>query len=293
MGERFLPFRQAPRQNRQAVYKPETVYDGAKDLAVSRDLERKQACARALGRLPLNHEVPSVSNWRELMKATLTWTLGHITNRDLSAYADYLPTDRGYLAKSTPEEATEHVLKVAAEGIVTCGAFLEVIPKVLMTKEFSGQDPNEAIAQYAWRSQALMLEWAAVHPHVDTSLAYAISRSPKPEPSQIYENLVFDPRWFAELDGRVVIDPSRASNLRDDTIRDSVAKRVKHPSKLDDGKMPLFSCPGQHWIPLIYGQMTESAKQSNLFGSTYQQERNSHGYLTNEQYAELLLSSKQ
>ncbi len=238
--------------------------EGLRVARSNTDLSRKQVCAADLGRLATPSDIfeEAPGSWEELVDRTDAWLGAHIDTRDLDAYAS--STDF-----SSTVDAVRHVRRVARDAVVTTAAYLEVLPKVLMHEEF--EDPNRGIARYGSRSMGFMLAWSGLHDQVDKPLAFALAVSPPPQES-IYDGMLhFNPKWFADVQGHVVLDPDKAPDLRDETHH-------RHPAQSDRGQRVLFGCPGRHMIPVIYRNMLQGAHDGELFAATYHTERMNHGY---------------
>lgn len=259
-----------------AADRPQPV--GRHYLETAVNLRRKQAFAEELGTQATLREAQVespedntyVTGWDGLAERTAQWVSTYVGTRDFSEYAR--------LTADTPEESMRHVQRVASEGVATTAAFLEVIGKVLAGKDF--EDPNEAIAAIAKRSQGLILDWTGVHGRVDRALAAALA-SPKPRDinSAVFRDLHFDARWFTEDEGRIILDPAKFDQLAFRVVKKPHNPRYptkvkhKHPKVEDDRRQVLFGCPGRHMVPYIYKKMVEDATANGLFGQTYQAER--------------------
>lgn len=249
-----------------AVYKSDgTPYDTPDaHPAAYRDLERKRACAKDLGPLTLQYENSQICSWDELTSTASEYISAHISRCNMESYAEK--------RRISPGTAKIHTQEVAQEGVVTICAFLEVIGRVLASKDFD--DPNVALATYARRSKGLLMEWASLHWEVDIKLAYALaSKKPSNARDALSPGLRFNPRWFTEEaeTERIVLDPQKTPNLRDET-------GYKHPSRQDNGIDELFGCPGRHYIPKLQSFMIGIAEEHRLFAQSYYDERKNHGY---------------
>jgi hypothetical protein len=264
----LLPtIRQAPRENIATLQRRDTSRIDEVPIGFQKSLLRKQACVESLGSLRAEPELSEIAQtgWSQLIRQTTEWTDRHIKGLDLSSYA----RQSGEFEYQTRAEAQ----RVAGEGVVTIGAFLEVIGRVAMKHEFQG--PNEQLTALAKRSQAFILAWSGIHSSVDVRLAYALAKPPKPYALKdtLSPRLRFNPKWLT-IDGagqQIMLAEDRVQNLRDDTD-------IKHPNSADTSTEPLFGCPGRQWIPRIFNAMAHQAELGGLFALSYLDERRNHGY---------------
>jgi hypothetical protein len=238
------------------------------------DLGTKRMLASRIGSLGLSSPLPAAETaataaggWRSLKEGTWAWLDGHLATVAIPKYRS---------AFLTEAQAHAHVAEAARDGASTVVAFTEVVGKVLVNREF--KDPNAEIAEWARASVGFSIEWAGLDDMVDLRLAWALA-SPKPrKPEFVFDDLHFDPRYFAADDElrRVGIDPAKAPNLRDEENR--------RPHRRDS-RRPLFPCPADAMIPRLHSMIVDEAEAAGLFGRTYLEERAQCGYA--EAWAEL------
>jgi hypothetical protein len=274
--KRFLPgFRTAPGPNRSLVLsdnEPNIRFPirrpnhhdlgrAQRDLGIMRMLAR---CLRAVHIPEPAHrpEAPTAAQegWNGLTADIHTWLDQHIEKAPIPRYRHHQTADA---AKAAAAKAARH-------GASTDIAFLEVIPRVLFRQEF--HDPNTEIAAMARASVGFIIEWAGLSNDVDPSLAWALAMPKPARHTEVFDDLHFNPKWFAVDDsmGRVGLDPARVGNLREESNR--------APQQFDDIRDPLFACPGAHMIPRLHAMAVNRAEAAGLFGLTYLEERARYGY---------------
>lgn len=238
-------------------------------LVSESDLMGKRVIARSLQPRPDLSRIAMATNtnvdamtvrerWSELVYTSNVWLEGHLRGIILPNY------DPGHFSSS--DEAKNHAIKAAKDGYATCGAIIEVVPKVLYDRTFD--DPNTEIADWASRSVGMAVEWLGLDPEVDEPLAGALSDVWPEVNESAFHDLHFGEMWF-EADDRtrsVSLHAERAAALLDRT-------RYEHPAEKQRPVETLFGCPARKWIPGMYQAMVGLAMEQCLFQDTYNEHR--------------------